>query len=86
VFYKTNLGQSASDAKDICDLFADFIERTYAEDVCTIGSGSELREWGRTFNSFQFTITEVKSALLDLDDRKCPNPNNVLPLVLNLSL
>jgi hypothetical protein len=61
----------------ICDLLANFSKRKYAE-VVWEQSDLDLVTEDVPFGSFQFTITEVESALLDLDD-----PNSVPPFVLN---
>jgi hypothetical protein len=62
----------------ICDLLANFSKRKYAEVVWEQSDpGLDLVTEDVPFGSFQFTITEVESALLDLDD-----PNSVPPFVL----
>jgi hypothetical protein len=67
-------GKSASGAKDICDFF-DCIERKFVEDVRILTyAGSDF-----PFDSLQFTFTEVKSDLLDLDDDKSPGFDGLSP-------
>jgi hypothetical protein len=65
-------GQSESGAKDICDLFVDFIERTYV--WIPSDPGPDFVTEQLPFGSLQFIITIVESVLLDLHDSKGPSP------------
>jgi hypothetical protein len=69
-------GQSGSGSQEICDLFARFMERTYANEPW-VPSDDE-----RPFGSLQFTVLEVLNALLNLDSNKGPGPDGVPPLIL----
>jgi hypothetical protein len=76
-------GQSGSGSQEICDLFAGFIVRTYADEPWVPsdpGPGDVSDE--PPFGSLQFSLLEVLNALLDLDTNKGPGPDNVPPLIL----
>jgi hypothetical protein len=76
-------GQSGSGSQEICDLFAGFIVRTYADEPWVPsdpGPGDVSDE--PPFGSIQFSLLEVLNALLDLDTNKGPGPDNVPPLIL----
>jgi hypothetical protein len=64
-------GHLASDPEDICDLFAEFIQRTYTEDVWMLSDpGPEHVPDDPPFDALQFTSNEVESVLQDLDVNK----------------
>jgi hypothetical protein len=80
-------GQSGSGSQETCDLFARFIERTYANKPWVPsdpGPGYVSDE--PPFGSFQFAVLEVLNALLDLDSNEGPGPDGVPPLILPLCL
>jgi hypothetical protein len=53
-------GRLASDPHDICNLFADFIQRTYADDVWVPPDpGPDLVQDHSPFGALQFTVNEV---------------------------
>jgi hypothetical protein len=55
-------GRLASGPDDICNLFADFIQRTYADDVWVPSNpGTDLVQDDPPFGALQFTVDEVKS-------------------------
>jgi hypothetical protein len=48
-----------------CNLFADFIKRTYADDIWVLSDpGPDLLQDDPTFGALQFTVDEVQSVLL----------------------
>jgi hypothetical protein len=61
-------GRLASGPDDICNLFADFIQRTYADDLSD--PGPDLVQDNPRFDALQFTVDEVQSVLLELDFSK----------------
>jgi hypothetical protein len=65
-------GQSASGAKDVCDLSA------IVWILSDLGSGFDSEDV--SIGYFQFTVTEMRSVLLDLDDDKGADPDGVSPL------
>jgi hypothetical protein len=70
-------------SQEICDLFAGFIERTYANEPWVPSDpGPGVVGDEPAFGSLQFTVLEVLNALLDLDGNKGPNPDGVPPLIL----
>jgi hypothetical protein len=76
-------GQSGSGSQEICDLFAGFIERTYADEPWVPsdpGPGDVSDE--TPFGSLQFTVLKVLNALLDLHSTKGPGPDGVPSLIL----
>jgi hypothetical protein len=67
-----------SGSQEICDLFAEFIERTYVDDSWVpSSSGADLVNNEPPFGSLQFFVSEVKNALLELDSSKGPGPDGV---------
>jgi hypothetical protein len=55
-------GRLASGPEDICDLFAEFIQRTYTDDVWVrSGPGPEHVPKDPPFGALQFTSDEVES-------------------------
>jgi hypothetical protein len=74
-------GQSGSGSQETCDLFARFIERTYANKSWVPsdpGPGDVSDE--PPFESLQFAVLEVLNALLDLDSnegRSVVDPENL---------
>jgi hypothetical protein len=71
--------QSPSGSQVICDVFAESLERTYAVDSWFQSSPRpDLVNGEPLFGSLQFTVIDVKNALLELDSSKSPDPN-VLP-------
>jgi hypothetical protein len=73
----------ASGPDDICNLFADFIQRTYADDVWVSSDPRpDLVEDNPPFGALQFTVDEVQSVLLELDVSKDVGPDGILPLIL----
>jgi Reverse transcriptase (RNA-dependent DNA polymerase)/Endonuclease-reverse transcriptase len=76
-------GRSASGPEDICDLFADFIQRTYADDVWMPSDpGPDVVQNDSPFGALQFTVDEVLSVLQDLDVNKGAGPDGIPPLIL----
>jgi hypothetical protein len=72
-------GRLASGPIDICNLFADFIQRTYAGDAWVpFDSGLD----NPPFGALQFTVDEVQSVLLELDASKGAGPDGIPPLIL----
>jgi hypothetical protein len=66
-------GRLASGPDDICNLFADFIQRTYADDVwVAFDPGSDLVQDDPPFDALQFNVDEIQSVLLELDQRCGP--------------
>jgi hypothetical protein len=64
-------GRLASGPDDICNVFADFIQRTYADDAWVSSDpGPDLVQDDPPFGSLQFTVDEVQSVLLELDVSK----------------
>jgi hypothetical protein len=61
---------SASGSQEICDLFAEFIKRTYVDD-------SWIMNDEPPFGSLHFTVLEVENALLKMDHSKGPSPDGV---------
>jgi hypothetical protein len=80
-------GRLASGFEDICDLFAEFIQRTYTDDVWVLSDpGPEHRPDDRQFGALQFTSDEVESVLQDLDVSKGSGSDGVLSLLFNRSM
>jgi hypothetical protein len=66
-----------------CNLFADFIQRTYADDVWVPSDpGPDLVQDEQPFGVLQFTADEVQSVLLELDVSKGAGPDGIPPLIL----
>jgi hypothetical protein len=76
-------GRLASGPDDICNLFADFIQRTYTDDAWVPSdSRPDLVQDDPPFGALQFTVDEVQSVLLELDVSKRAGPNCMPPLIL----
>jgi hypothetical protein len=76
-------GRLASGPDDICNLFADFIQRTYADDVWMPSDPvPDLVQDDPPFGALQFTVDEVQSVLLELDVSKDAGPDDIPPLIL----
>jgi hypothetical protein len=61
-------GCLASGPDDICNLFADSIQRKYADDVWVPSDpGTDLVQDDPPFDALEFTVNEVQSVLLELD-------------------
>jgi hypothetical protein len=68
-------GHLASGPDDICNIFADFIQRTYDDNVwVTSDPGTDLVQNDPPFGALQFTVDEEQSVLLELDLRKSAGP------------
>jgi hypothetical protein len=73
----------ASGPDDIFNLFADFIQRTYADDVCVLYDPEPILLLDDPpFGALQFTADEVHSVLLELDVSKGTGHDGILPLIL----
>jgi hypothetical protein len=73
----------ASGPKEICDLFVEFIQRTYTDDVWMPSNPSPEHVLDDPpFDALQFTSDEVESVLQDLDVNKGSNPDNIPPIIL----
>jgi hypothetical protein len=70
----------ASGPKEICDLFSEFIQRTYTEDVWV--PDPEYVPDDPPFCALQFTSDENESVLLDLDVNKVSGPDGIPPIIL----
>jgi hypothetical protein len=76
-------GQSGLGSQEICDLFARFMERTYANEPWGPSNpGPDDVSDEPPFESLQFTVLEVLNTLLDLDSNNGPGPDCVPPLIL----
>jgi hypothetical protein len=76
-------GNLASGPDDICDLFADLKERTYADDVWVLSDPEpDLVQDDPPFGPLQFTVDEVKSVFLELDVSKGAGVDGIPPLIL----
>jgi hypothetical protein len=76
----------ASVPDDIRNLFADFIQRKYTDDVWVPSDlGSDLVQDDPHFGAFQFTVDGVQSVLLELDVSKSAGPDGIPPLILKNS-
>jgi hypothetical protein len=63
--------------------FAQFIERTYTDDLWAPSSpGLDLVNDKPPVGLLQFTVSEVENALLELDSSKSPSYDDVPPLIL----
>jgi hypothetical protein len=69
-------GRLASGLDDICNLFADFIQRTYADDL------PDLMQDNPPFGALQFTVDELQNLLLELDVSKGAGPDGKPTLIL----
>jgi hypothetical protein len=71
----------ASGPDDNCNLFADFIQRTFADDVWVpFDPGPYIVQNYPLFGAFLFTVDAVQSVLLELDDNKGAGPDGIPPL------
>jgi hypothetical protein len=75
-------GRLASGPDDICNLFADLIQRTYADAWVPSDPGPDLVQDDPPFVALQFTVDEVQSVLLDLDVSKVAGPDGIPSLIL----
>jgi hypothetical protein len=76
-------GRLASSPEGICDLFAEFIERTYSDDVLVPSDpGPEHVREDPPFGALQFTSDEVESVLQDLDVNKGSGPDGIPSIIL----
>jgi hypothetical protein len=74
-------GRLASGPDEICNIFADFIQRTYFDDVWMPSDpGPDRVQDDTSFGALQFTVDEVQSVLLELDISKGAGPDG--PLIL----
>jgi hypothetical protein len=73
-------GRLASGPEEIFDLFAEFIQQTYTDDVWMPSDpGPEHVPDDPTFGALQFTIAEVESVLQDLIVNKGSGPDGIPP-------
>jgi hypothetical protein len=76
-------GHLASGLEEICDLFAEFIQRTYTNDVWVPSDpGPEHVPDNPPFGALQFTSDEVESVLQDLNVNKGSGPDGIPLLIL----
>jgi hypothetical protein len=76
-------GQLASGPDDICDLFADFIQRIYADDVWVPSDPElDLVQDDSHFGALKLTVDEVQSILLGLDVSNGMGSDGMPPLFL----
>jgi hypothetical protein len=76
-------GRLTSGPDDICNLFADFIPRTYADDVWVPSDPRpDLVRDDPPFGALQFTVDEVQSVSLELDVSKGASLDGIPPLIL----
>jgi hypothetical protein len=76
-------GRLASGPEEICDLFAEFMQRTYTDDVWVPSDpGPEHVPDDPPLDALQFTLDEVESVLHDLDANKSSNPDGIPPIIL----
>jgi hypothetical protein len=69
----------ASGPKEICDLFAEFIQRTYTDDFWVSFDPDPEHV---PFGALQFTSDKVENVLLDLDVNKGSGPDSIPPIIL----
>jgi hypothetical protein len=75
--------KTASTNEDKCELFADFLRRSYTDDTWIASdSGPAVVSNTPPPGSIQFTVGEVEEALLDLDVNKGPGPDRIPPSIL----
>jgi hypothetical protein len=73
----------ASGPEKICDLFVEFIQQTYTNDVWVpSNSGPEHVPEDPPFGSLQFISDEVESVMQDLDVNKGSGSDGILPIIL----
>jgi hypothetical protein len=71
-------GSLASDPDDICNLFVDCIQHTYADDVRVPSDlGADLLQDDPPFSALQLTVDEVQCVLLELDVSKGVGPDGI---------
>jgi hypothetical protein len=76
-------GHLASGLEELCDLFAEFIQRAYTEDVWVPSDpGPEHVLANPPFGALQFTSDEDGSVLQDLDVNKSSSPDYIPPIIL----
>jgi hypothetical protein len=76
-------GHLASGREKICDLFAEFIQQTYTDDVWVSSDlGPENVPDDPPFGALQFTTDEVESVLQDLNVNKGSGPDGIPPIIL----
>jgi hypothetical protein len=76
-------GRLASGPDDICNLFADFIQRTYADDIWVPSDPRpDLIQDNPPICALQFTVDEVQSVSLELNVSKGAGPDGIPPLIL----
>jgi hypothetical protein len=74
----------ASGLEEICDLFAEFIQRTYTNDVWVPSDpGLEHVLEDPHIGALQFTSDEVESVMQDLDVNKGSSPGGKPLIILN---
>jgi hypothetical protein len=75
--------QLASGSQKICDLFPEFIERTYTNDSPFPSSlGPDLVNDEPSFGLFQFIVLDVGNTLLEFNSSKGLGADSVPPLIL----
>jgi hypothetical protein len=83
VGYPSVMHFQASGPDGICNLFVDFIQRTYADNVWMPSDpGPDLVQDDPFFGALQFTVDEVQSVLLELDFSKGAGPDGIPPIIL----
>jgi hypothetical protein len=74
-------GRLASGPEEICDLIAEFIQRTYTDDVWVPSDPGHVPD-DPLFAALQFTSDEVESVLQDLHVNKGSGPDGIPPIIL----
>jgi hypothetical protein len=76
-------GRLASGPEKICDLFTEFIQRTYTVDVWVPSDPDPAHVLDDPpFGALQFTSDEVKSVSQDMDVNKGSSPEGIPPIIL----
>jgi hypothetical protein len=76
-------GRLASGPDDICNLFADFIQQTYADDAWVPSDfGPDLVQDDPHFGALQCTVDKVQTVLLELDVSRGAGSDGIPPLIL----
>jgi hypothetical protein len=76
-------GHLASSPEGVCDLFAEFKQRTYTEDVWVPSDpGPKYVSDDPTFGALQFTSDEVEIILQGLNVNKGSGPDRIPPIIL----
>jgi hypothetical protein len=71
--------EDQSPSQDICNLFPEFIKRSYADDLWVpLSYGPDLVNDEPPFGSLQFTVLEVENKLLELDSSKGPGLHKIV--------